>query len=265
MATVASKDGTKIAYDRSGSGPVVILVAGALSSRLSWSGAELAKRLSDCFTVINYDRRGRGDSTDTLPYSPEREIEDIEALIDEMGGRAFLYGHSSGAALALEATAVLGGKVKKLAIYEVPYNSNTDARKAMVAYNNQLTKLLAADDRSGAVSLFMERLGVPKQQIEGMIHSPNWQALEALAQTLTYESEVLGGDASIPGDLMAGVAAPTLVMYGGTGVEFMRNTAQTLADAIPNAQLRELKDQAHNANAEVLAPVLMEFFSSPTA
>src|SRR5438046_1609404 len=121
-ATVISKDGTKIVYDKIGHGPAVILVAGALCARSFWSGPELAKLLAPHFTVYNYDRRGRGDSGDTRPYAVAHEIEDIEALINEAGGSAYLYGHSSGAALAMEAALRLGNKVKKLAMYEVPYN-----------------------------------------------------------------------------------------------------------------------------------------------
>src|SRR5260221_14076894 len=125
MNTVTSKDGTRIAYDKIGRGPAVILVAGALCSRSFWSGPELAELLAPHFMVYNYDRRGRGDSGDTKPYAVEREVEDIEALIDEAGGAAYLYGHSSGAALALEAALRRGGKVEKLSLSQGP--SNTDS------------------------------------------------------------------------------------------------------------------------------------------
>src|SRR5438128_6500893 len=150
-STVTSKDGTRIAYDTIGHGPAVILVAGALCSRSFWSGPELAKLLAPRFTVYNYDRRGRGDSGDTKPYAVEREVEDIKALIDEAGGAAYLYGHSSGASLALEAAIKLGGKVKKLAMYEAPYNDDDEAKRAWKEYTNQLTNLLAANRRGDAV------------------------------------------------------------------------------------------------------------------
>src|SRR5829696_7991695 len=144
MKTVTSKDGTTIAFDQSGKGPVVILVDGALQYRAFDQGmTQLADLLSPHFTVFHYDRRGRGDSTDTQPYAVDREIEDIEALIDEAGGSAFLYGISSGGALALEAAIKLGDKVKKLAIYEVPYNSEETARQAWKDYRNRLEELLA--------------------------------------------------------------------------------------------------------------------------
>src|SRR6266567_1560887 len=126
MNTVTSKDGTKIAYDKQDEGPAVILVYGALCYRSTGSLPELVTLLAPHFTVYNYDRRGRGDSGDTKPYAVEREVEDIEALIDEAGGVACLYGHSSGAALALEAALQLGGNVKKLAMYEAPYNDQDE-------------------------------------------------------------------------------------------------------------------------------------------
>src|SRR5438876_10220057 len=178
---VNSKDGTRIVYDKIGHGPAVILVAGAMCSRSFWSGPELAKLLARSFTVYNYDRRGRGDSGDTRPYAVAREIEDIEALIDEAGGSAYLYGHSSGAALAMEAALRLGNKVKKLAMYEAPYNDDAEAQRAWKEYIKQLTELLAADRRGDAVALFMKYVGMPDEQIEGMRHAPNWPMFEALA------------------------------------------------------------------------------------
>src|SRR6266496_4864538 len=172
MQVVTSKDGTTIAYDKQGEGPAVILVAGALCTRLGWSGPHLSNLLARSFTVYNYDRRGRGDSGDTKPYAVAREIEDIEALIDEAGGSASLYGHSSGAALALEAALRLGKKVKKLAMYEAPYNDDAEAQRAWKEYIKHLTEALAADRRGDAVALFMQYVGTPADQIEAMRHAP---------------------------------------------------------------------------------------------
>src|SRR2546425_38336 len=197
MNTVTSKDGTKIAYDKQGEGPAVILVYGALCYRSFGSLPELVKLLAPHFTVYNYDRRGRGDSGDTRPYAVEREVEDIEALIDEAGGQASLYGHSSGAALALEAALRLGNKAKKLAMYEVPYNDDAGAQRAWKQYIKQLTEALAADRRGDAAALFMEFVGTPADQIEAMRHSPAWPMFEAIAPTLAYDhSAILGEDAS---------------------------------------------------------------------
>ena len=261
MNTVTSKDGTKIAYDKIGHGPAVILVAGALCSRSFWSGPELAKLLAPRFTVYNYDRRGRGDSGDTKPYAVEREVEDIEALIDEAGGAAYLYGHSSGAALALEAALKLGNKVKKLAMYEAPYNEDAEAQRAWKQYIKQLTKLLAADRRGDAVALFMQYGGMPAEQIEGMRHTPAWPSLEAIAPTLAYDhAAILGEDVSVPTRRAAQVRVPTLVMNGSASYPFMYETARTLSQAIPRAQLRTLEGQDHGPADDVLAPVLEEFF-----
>jgi len=262
MNTVTSRDGTKIAYDKQGTGPAVILVAGALCARLSWSGPSLSKLLDPKFTVVNYDRRGRGDSGDTSPYAVEREIDDIEALIDEVGGAACLYGHSSGAALILEAALKLGEKVKKLALYEAPYNDDPEAQSAWNEYITGLGRLLAADRRGDAVALFMKYLGTPDAQIEGMRHAPMWPMLEAIAPTLAYDhTAILGKNASVPTERAALVHARTLVMNGGASFPFMYDTARALCRAIPQAQLLTLEGQRHDVSTEVLAPVLAEFFA----
>jgi pimeloyl-ACP methyl ester carboxylesterase len=210
--------------------------------------------------VIIYDRRGRGDSTDTAPYAPKREIEDIEALLNEIGGSGYLYGISSGAALALNAASEIGDRIRKLVIYDTAYDSSDDGRKATREYNKHLANLLANGRRGDAVALFMKFVGVPDEQINGMRNSPMWPALEALAPTLAYDSAVLGEDRSVPMELAAKVSATTLVMYGEANPPFMCDTAQALKKAIPNSQLRVLEGQTHDVQAEALAPVLKEFF-----
>jgi pimeloyl-ACP methyl ester carboxylesterase len=259
IPTVTSKDGTKIAYDKVGHGPVVILVLGALNSRKS--GAKLAKLLAPRFTVISYDRRGRGDSTDTVPYSPRREVEDVAALVDEVGGPVCLYGHSSGAAIALEAAFRLRGRVRKLAIYEPPYALGVDARKAAKEYDGLLKKLLASRRSGDAVALFMRAVGVSDKQVQALRRMPMWRGLEAMAPTLAYESEVLGEGHSLPTALSAGVTTPTLVMHGGAGAPPMRDVARAISEAIPDAQLRTLAGQTHGVKPNVLAPVLEGFFA----
>ena len=261
MNAVTSRDGTKIAYDKQGAGPAVILVAGALCARLSWSGPPLSKHLASRFTVFNYDRRGRGDSGDTLPYAVKREIDDIEALIDEAGGTAYLYGHSSGAGLILEAAVELVDKVKKLALYEAPYNNDPKAQSAWNKYLKELGPLLAEGHRGDAVALFMKYLGQSDAQIEGMRHAPMWAMLEAIAPTLAYDhTALMGQHASVFAERAAHVRAPALVMSGSATYPFMLETARTLSQAIPHAQLRILEGQSHDVNVEVLAPVLAEFF-----
>lgn len=262
MQSVTSKDGTKIAYDKVGEGPAVILVAGALCSRLSWSGPELANLLAADFTTYNYDRRGRGDSGDATPYAIEREIEDIDALIDAAGGEAYLYGHSSGGALALEAAVRLGEKVKKLAVYEAPYNADPEAQTAWRQYIKDVTAALSADRRGDAVALFMRYVGMPEEQIEGMRRSPVWPNMEAIAPTLAYDhAGILGGDQSLPAERAAGVCASALLMNGSASFPFMYDTAQALSKVMPHAEVRTLNDQTHAVSSEVLAPVLREFFA----
>jgi pimeloyl-ACP methyl ester carboxylesterase len=261
MRTVISQDGTPIAFDQSGQGPALILVAGALCARLSWSGPELARLLAPHFTVYNYDRRGRGDSGDTKPYVVVREVEDIEVLIDEAGGSAYLYGHSSGAALALEAAVSLGEKVKKLAMYEAPYNDEREAKLAWRAYIHHLTEALAANRRGDAVALFMQYGGMPAEQIEGMRHSPTWPSLEAIAPTLAYDhAAILGEDVSVPIGRAAQVRVPTLVMNGRASYPFMYETARTLSKAMPHAQIFTLEGQGHAPADDVLAHALKAFF-----
>jgi pimeloyl-ACP methyl ester carboxylesterase len=261
MNTLKSKDGTTIAFDEQGDGPALILVDGAMGTRSSGSKPKLAKLLAPRFTVYSYDRRGRGDSGDTKPYSVQREIEDIDALIDKAGGSAFVYGHSSGGCLALDAAVKLGDKVTKLAIYEAPYNDAPEARKAWGEYIKNLTEALAADRRGDAVALFMAYVGIPTAQIEGMRRAPFWAGMEAIAPTLAYDhTAIMGKDGSIPAERAARVHVPTLVMNGGNGAPFMLETAKTLSKAIPGAKLRTLDGQTHDVQPEVLAPVLVEFF-----
>lgn len=259
MNTVTSKDGTKIAYETVGHGRVVILVLGALNSRKS--GSKLAKLLASHFTVVSYDRRGRGDSTDTAPFSPQREVEDIAALIDAVEGPVYLYGHSSGAAIALQAASKLRKQVRKLAIYEAPYSLDGGARKAASEYYGQLKKLLKDGRKGDAVALFIRSVGVSDKQIQAMRRMPMWRGLEAMAPTLAYDSEVMGKGHALPAPLLKRISTPTLVMHGGAGAPSMRDAAQAISEAIPNAQLRTLAGQTHGVRPKVLAPVLKDFFA----
>ena len=262
MRKVTSKDGTIIAFEQSGSGPAVILVDGALQYRAFDQGMlQLAELLAPHFSVIHYDRRGRGDSTDTLPYALEREIEDIESLIDAAGGSAALYGISSGAALALEAALALPGKVNKLAMYEAPYNDDASARKAWKEYVDRLRGLLAEGRKGDAVGLFMRLVGASPEDVEGIKQSPMWSLWEAVGHTLAYDHIAsLGEDASVPAARAARVTVPALVMNGSESFPFMHTTAVSLAKAIPHAEHRTLEGQTHEVMAEALMPILAEFF-----
>src|SRR5687768_14679915 len=238
------------------------MVHGAFTHRaIDPQAAQLADLLSPHFTVFHYDRRGRGESGDTQPYAVQREVEDIEALIDEAGGSAFVYGISSGAALAMEAAIQLGDKVKKLAMYEAPYNDDEAARQTWREYTNQLGELLAAGRGGDAVGLFMMLVGATADQVEGIRQDPMWPLWESVAPTLAYDHiAALGEDASVPTERAASVSVPTLVMDGEMSYPFMHITAMALANAIPDSQHRTLEGQTHEVAAEALAPVLIEFF-----
>lgn len=267
MKTVISKDGTPIAFDQFGHGPALILVAGATVTRLA--EASLAAALAPHFTVFAYDRRGKGDSGDTAPYAVEREVEDIEVLITEAGGSAYVFGHSSGAMLALEAARLLGGKIEKLALYEPPFIIDDSRPPAPPDYAPHLRELVSSGRRGEAVECFMTQVGLPAEMIAQARQSPMWAEQEAIAHTLAYDVTIVGNTQS--GDPLtlrkwSAVTVPTLVMDGTVflGREenhtFMRHGAQELANVLPHAQHRILEGQDHGPADEVLAPVLKEFF-----
>jgi pimeloyl-ACP methyl ester carboxylesterase len=261
--TLSSRDGTPIGYDVTGEGPALILVDGALTVHSSGSGSELAGLLASRFTVYGFDRRGRGESGDTLPYAVDREIDDIEALIDRAGGPAFLYGHSSGGPLAMRAAIRLGGKVSKIAMYEPPYNNDPDVQESWSKYLRQLGQALAEGRRGDAVALFMRFTGTPAGRIASLRRAPFWPGLEAVAPTLAYDhAAIMGEPWSVPAELAARVRVPALVMAGDAGLPFMPDAARVLSQAIPRGQLRMLAGQTHEVNPGVLAPVLAEFFTS---
>ena len=264
MANITSKDGTKIAYTQQGAGPAVILIDGALGYRAFGRMPQMAGLLAPHFSVITYDRRGRGESSNSKPYALEREVEDLDALVQVAGGSSFLYGISSGACLALEAALQLGQKVGKLAMYEPPYNSDPAVRQQWHDYRTRLGELLAAGRRGDAVALFMQLVGTPADQVAGMRQAPMWPMFEAVAPTLAYDAAAMGEDRIPPLSRAARLSTPVLVIDGGanlTLMPFMHATAAALAQAIPHAQQRTLEGQTHDVSSEVLAPVLIEFFS----
>jgi len=262
MGKVLSSDGTPIAFDRSGKGPPLILVDGALCYRASGPMGPLAALLAPHFTVFTYDRRGRGDSGDTTPYAVEREVEDIEALINEAGGSAFVYGISSGAALALEA-ANRGLAIEKLALYEAPFIVDGSRPPIPEDYLPQLNQLIASDRRADAVKLFMNAVGVPAIFVALMRFMPAWSKLKSVAHTLPYDHAVLGDDKSgspLSTERWTSATVPTLVLGGGKSPEWMLDAVRAVADVLPNAQQRTLEGQTHMVSPRVLAPVLVEFF-----
>jgi len=255
IQTVTSKDGTKLAVDIAGSGPPIVLVSGGSVDR--GSNAGLAEALNADFTTYNYDRRGRGDSGDTAPYAVEREIEDIEAVIALAGGKAHLYGSSSGAALALEAAAA-GAPVDKLVLWEPPYNVDPDGRPPADSVE-QLDRMVAEGRRSDAATFFMvDMVRMPAEFAAYAKTQPWWAGQEAIAHTLAYDARVMG-DYAPPVSTAARITVPTIILTGGASFPFMHPTADVLAAAIPDARTRRLEGQEHNVDPTVLGPAIKEF------
>jgi pimeloyl-ACP methyl ester carboxylesterase len=259
MPTVTSPDGTTIAYERTGSGPAVVLVDGAMCYRGAGPMSPLAERLSGAFTVYTYDRRGRGESTDTLPYATAREVEDLQAVITAAGGTANVYAISSGVALTL-ATAADGAGISRLALYEPPFLADLRDASSIKEYTERLRELLAAGRRGDAVALFMTFVGVPAPVIDGMRSQPGFAAMEAIAPTLAYDDALLAGGV-VPREA-ATVSVPAVVIAGGASPEELREAARATADAIPTAQYRVLDGQTHDVAPDALAPLLVDFFGS---
>lgn len=257
---VRSSDGTVIAFDRLGAGPAVILVGGGPTDRSA--NAPLAALLAPHFTAINYDRRGRGDSGDTPPYAVEREVEDLQALIDDAGGSASVYGTSSGAVFALEAAA-RGLPITRLALWEPPFIVDDSRPPVPEDYKARLSEMVSAGRRGDAIEYFMTTIaGVPAEFVAPMRQAPFWASMEAVAHTIVYEADVMG-DYSLPTKRVASVTVPTLVIDGGTA-PWLSNTAEAVADALPDAQRRTLNGQPHNVAPEAIAPALEAFFAGGT-
>jgi len=264
MNTVRSKDGTPIAFDRSGKGPALIMVDGALCYRASGPSGPMARLLAEHFTVYAYDRRGRGDSGDTGPYAVEREIEDLGAIIDEAGGTAFVYGISSGAALALEA-ANRGLPIRKLALYESPCIVDETHAPLPADFLSRLNGLVAANRRGDAVKMFLRLVDLPSIAILMMPMMPAWSKLKAVAHTLPYDITIVQDNQRgqpFRSGRWSAATMPTLAMDGSRSPDWMRNGMRALARELPNATFRTLEGQTHMVKAGALAPVLTEFFAS---
>jgi alpha-beta hydrolase superfamily lysophospholipase len=259
METTRSADGTELAFDRLGEGPAVVLVSGASTARALH--ASLAELLATDLTVLNYDRRGRGDSGDTAPYAVEREIEDLAAVIAAAGGSAAVFGNSSGSVLALRAAAA-GLPITRLALWEPPFMVDPDAPRRQREYAAGLTELLAAGRRGDAMALFMATVGLPPEAIEGMRRAPMWAGMEAIAPTLLYDAAVMG-DSTVPAGLGSAVRIPTLVLTGGDTGAWADDAAAALTAALPAGEHRVLEGQTHAVAWDVLAPALREHLGRP--
>ncbi|HEY1954171.1 MAG TPA: alpha/beta hydrolase [Polyangiaceae bacterium] len=270
MKTTKSEDGTTLAYDELGAGPPLVLVDGAFCRRAFGPMPALAAELAKSFTVFHYDRRGRGDSGDTKPYAVEREVEDLAAVVAKatVGGAVFMYGISSGAALALRGAAS-GLPVKKLVVYEPPFMLDGKATPNPPDFRAQIDAMLAEGKRGEAVKLFMKVIGVPAAAIFFMRLMPNvWPKLRAVAHTLPYDFAVLGDSQTgkaLPAELvekLESIDAKTLSMAGSKSPEWMHHAAKKVAETIPGGAFRVVPGQDHNVSAKAMAPLLSEFFST---
>jgi pimeloyl-ACP methyl ester carboxylesterase len=259
---VISRDGTRIAFERVGSGPAVILVGGATMDRQG--NGPLAEALASEFTVLNYDRRGRGGSGDTLPYALEREFEDIDALITDAGGSAHLYGISSGGALALEAAAA-GLAIDRLAVYEVPYGLTEDQPRQQAEYVENLER--AARSGPGArMEVFLRLVGADDDAVAATRNSDEWPRLVAVEHTLAYDAACMG-TGQPPVDRLEKITVPTLVLTGAPegehevgSTDFFDAAARAIVSSIPSAEHRRIPGQTHAVDPQAVAPVLSAFY-----
>ncbi len=259
MSTVTSLDGTVIAFDQFGDGPPVIMTQGAFNTRATTE--PLAKALAPQYTVLNYDRRGRGDSGDTTPYAVEREIEDLGALIAAAGGAASVFGYSSGATLALKAAAA-GLAITHLVLYEPPFNTDESHTRLPGSFADQLAGLVSAGRRGEAVELYQTTaVGIPEEVVAQMRHAPFRAGMEAIAHTLAYEAAVIG-DRSLPTGLLATITIPALVVTGEQSPPFLRAAAHATAAALPDGRLAVLPGQSHDINPDVTVTAMAEFLAS---
>ncbi|NQX28814.1 alpha/beta fold hydrolase [Microbacteriaceae bacterium VKM Ac-2854] len=258
--TVTSADGTAIAIETVGTGPALVLVDGAMCRRGFGPARKLAEALADRYTVSFYDRRGRDDSGDTAPYSVAREVEDLAAVLEVADGSAFVYGTSSGGALALEA-AIAGVPMRRLAVYETPYIYEAGSADARVDHRAALQTLITAGDRAAAIRYFLvDMVGAPAFVPLMMRVIPGvWPKVVAVAHTLPNDAAVMG-DFTVPGDRLGSISVPTLVLGGGKGKANMKRAVRAVAAAVPGASFRELPGQTHEVSAKAMAPALAEFF-----
>lgn len=261
--TTTSRDGTTIAFTKKGSGPPLIIVDGAFCYRENGPATELASLLAQHFTVFTYDRRGRGESGDTAPYSVEREIDDLRALAREAGATPFLVGISSGGALTLQAVAS-GVGVKQIALYEPPYVAGGNAPRLFADAKNRLQSLVSAGDRAGAVRFFMTDVyGAPRAFVFAMpFLMPNaWRRNKSVAHTLPYDLTILD-DRSVLKERSPSISVPTLVIGGEKSPKELRDAVMAVANALRNGHSRYLTGQDHNISSRALAPVLFEYFGA---
>ena len=254
VETLTSTDGTSIAYQRTGAGPALVLVVGAFCDRSTTAG--LTPLLASRFTVYEYDRRGRGSSGDGPVYSVDREVDDLAALIAADGGTAAVYGHSSGGALALEAAA-RGVPITGVVAYEPPYTALDDGTGGSAELLEGVRARIAAGDRDGAATLFLQGAGTPAEVIPMIRQSPGWPRMLELAPTLVHDLALADGGV-VPRDRLARIAVATLAVSGGAGPEWAARAGAAIAGAVPGGRHLVLDGQTHAVAPEVIAPVLID-------
>ena len=260
MKIIFSKDNTPIAYETVGSGPLLIIVTGALNTHNFGVPGEMVPFLQEHFTVLTYDRRGRGQSGDTPPYSIEKEIQDLEALIDHHGGKAFLYGHSAGAALALFTAAQFPEKVLKVAAYEPPLGGGWLERTMTDLLIRQIKKQVARGDNLAVVTRFMRFVGMDEQLIKDTLASEHGQTIIDMAGTITYEAEIQKASRSFLEDRAKNVPMPVLMLAGSKSFKTAPGIMAAFTQVIPQAKSQLLEAQTHSVEPEVISPILQEFF-----
>jgi pimeloyl-ACP methyl ester carboxylesterase len=258
-----SKDGTEIAYDKTGKGPALVLVDGAFCYREYGVTPNLVPLLSQHFTVFSYDRRGRGESTDTKPYSVDREIEDLNAIVEATNEEAFVVGFSSGAALVLQSVSK-GLHVKKMALFEPPYvvTSNGSPIPPKDA-ETILVNFIAQGEKSAAVKYFFTNImGMPAPIVFlfKLFGRSLWAKNESVSHTLPYDVALMG-NYSVPKEITSKINVPTLVIGGKKSPKGLINAVSNVGQSIPNAETYFLKGQTHNVSMKVLAPVLIKWFA----
>ena len=258
--TVSSKDGARIAYRITGSGPTIVIVAGALGFMdfpyLRDFAAEFAKN----FRVVMYDRRGRGGSSDAPPYSVEKEIDDLEAVVRAAGDSPIVLGTSSGAALALEAAA-RGVPMRALVAFEPPYMTGEHRRASHARYESDVRGFVSRGDRDGAVRLFMRTVGLPGIVVAIMRLLPFWKKLLPVAHTLPYDAEIMN-KFELPAARLRTIRVPTLVVGGGKSPASLKAAVSAVGEVVPGARVVEIPKQSHAIKATALSPVVQEFASA---
>jgi pimeloyl-ACP methyl ester carboxylesterase len=260
-----SADGTRIAYDVTGDGPAVVIVEGALCHRAMGTAKVLKDSLAKHFSVHAYDRRGRGESgPGETTYEVQREVEDLAAVIEAAGGRPFVLGASSGAALALEA-ARQGLPIERLAVYEAPFIVDDTHAPNDPDLPAQLQAMVDDGRRGDAVRTFMKVVGAPAPMIAVMRLFPVWKQLTKVAHTLPYDLSIVvpfEQGKPLPAGYYAEVKPETLVIAGGKSPEYMRNAQAAIAEQLPHGRLLTLPGQTHMIKAKATAPVLIDHFRS---